>query len=310
MRVLVIHNRAAGDSDQGVDQLRDALDRAGHDAELLPLDDADAAADAARPWADAGDGVDLIAVSGGDGTVGRVFIGLAGVGYATPVTILATGTANNIARTLGIPTDEPLSWVAGWDDAERVRFHLPHASAPGFDRLCVEGVGAGMLAELLRVADRRAARGGDDVDPVEVAREVFARAEQQEMAVALDGRDVSGRYLGVHAMNVREAGPNLAIAPDADAHDGLLDLVLLGDEDREALLAHAERGDDAPPPTTVHRGRRVSLRVPTGVPVIVDDQVVALPADAELEVVSGGASLLTLVPAASQLAPLRPRLWR
>ena len=41
-------------------------------------------------------------------------------------------------------------------------------------------------------------------------------------------------------MNIREVGPELALAPSADPGDGLLDVVLIADEHRDALRAHVE----------------------------------------------------------------------
>ena len=50
-----------------------------------------------------GDFGDAVIVAGGDGTVGKVAKRLAGTDV--PLVVLPTGTANNIARSLGIGVD-------------------------------------------------------------------------------------------------------------------------------------------------------------------------------------------------------------
>jgi diacylglycerol kinase (ATP) len=54
--------------------------------------------------------------------------------------------------------------------------------------------------------------------------------------VRASGEDLSGEYLAVEAMNIREIGPRLQLAPHADPGDGLLDLVLVPAERRAELV--------------------------------------------------------------------------
>jgi diacylglycerol kinase (ATP) len=50
--------------------------------------------------------------------------------------------------------------------------------------------------------------------------------------------DLSGEYLAVEVMNIREIGPRLPLAPQADPGDGLLDLVLVPPERRAELVEY------------------------------------------------------------------------
>src|SRR5207244_757183 len=94
---------------------------------------------------------DLIAVAGGDGTVGRVAKRIAGRGV--PLTVLPMGTANNIARTLGL-ADVPVErLIAGWKHARRVRFDIGTARGPWGSSRFIEGVGLGLFAWTLPEAD-------------------------------------------------------------------------------------------------------------------------------------------------------------
>src|SRR5919197_915779 len=49
------------------------------------------------------DGYDMVIAMGGDGTLEAVMRGM--VGRKTPMGIIPTGTQNNVAKSLGVPTD-------------------------------------------------------------------------------------------------------------------------------------------------------------------------------------------------------------
>ena len=82
------------------------------------------------------------------------------------------------------------------------------------------------------------------------------------LKMALDGRDLTGDYVLLETMNIRSIGPNLCLAPDADPGDGLLDIVLVSDHEREKLTRYlTERiaGKKRSPELTVHRGRHLHI---------------------------------------------------
>ena len=71
------------------------------------------------------------------------------------------------------------------------------------------------------------------------------------------------------SQNIPFAGPNVPVAPDADPGDGLLDVVLIGEAQRKALLAYFDarmhaRSAEAPK-LPVHRGREIELVPPPDV---------------------------------------------
>jgi len=77
---------------------------------------------------------------------------------------------------------------------------------------------------------------------------VLARTRHRHWYVDADGDDLSGDYLLVMLLNTGYVGPRLALAPEADAGDGQLDLLLVRESDRQALGAYLEAlaGDDEP----------------------------------------------------------------
>lgn len=103
----IIYNPASGrhtdrrrrDLEQSVQILKEA----GIRAELIPTAGAGSATELAR--AAARNGRDLVVVCGGDGTINEVVNGLAGT--QVPLAVLPAGTANILAKELGIPWDIP-----------------------------------------------------------------------------------------------------------------------------------------------------------------------------------------------------------
>jgi diacylglycerol kinase family enzyme len=63
------------------------------------------------------------------------------VGRDVPVAVLPTGTANNIARSLGLLKRPFEELVDGWREARRVRLDVGIASGPWGQRYFVEGLG-------------------------------------------------------------------------------------------------------------------------------------------------------------------------
>src|SRR5512138_2801833 len=94
MRVTLIHNPGSGDDAQPTAESLIALIRAaGHEVAYWSSHDDDWIAALSEP-------PELIAIAGGDGTIGDVSKHL--VRRGIPTATLPVGTANNISRTLGV----------------------------------------------------------------------------------------------------------------------------------------------------------------------------------------------------------------
>jgi diacylglycerol kinase family enzyme len=173
---------------------------------------------------------------------------------------LPFGTANNIARSLGL-VDRPCGdLIEGWGGARRVKLDVGSCSGIGEPRNFIEGVGLGLFTDFL--ADRGAkdilARIEDTEQQVDTALGMLAErartASPIEVRMELDGSEVAGRYLLIEALNISHVGPNLFLAPDSVPGDGRLDVVSVAESERERLIAylHAwrhERSKEALLPT-------------------------------------------------------------
>jgi diacylglycerol kinase (ATP) len=274
MRVTLLHNPGAGDDDHAGHELREMVSAAGHGVSYASMRQAD--------WAEAlDDPGDLLVVAGGDGSVGKVLREFSRNG--APVTLLPLGSANNIARVLGMDDVDAERLVRGWEDGELRRFDVCEARAEWGSTLFVESVGGGLFGEVLRRAEGVEETDAVDVDGdekvelgVELLREVVEGLEPQRWEIEVDGEDASGDLLAVEVMNIDQLGPNLPLAPDADPGDGFLDLVCIHEQDRAGLLgylsARLRNLEPDPPELLCRRGRRIALVPPTPVVLHTDDR--------------------------------------
>lgn len=261
MRVTVVHNPRSGDDDHAGEQLIGLVSGAGHQVDYYRSTDR---------WRAALDGhPDLVAVAGGDGTVSEVATATAGRGI--PVTILPTGTANNIAGWLGLSGVPVEELVAGWTRASLQPFDIGVARGPWGTRRFLESLGVGLLAGLMSEIDVGGSTYVNRLDGrdtrIAAAREVLQRVLARSKAVScelrLDELDISGEFLLVEVLNFGTAGPNLRLAPDADGADGVLDVVLIEEHERVRIEKHLSTNGADPldaPVWRVHKVEHVTLR--------------------------------------------------
>ncbi len=290
MKALLIHHEGAGDGATSRKALVALIEEEGWKVRHLSRKEAGAKAiRSAKP--------DLIVVAGGDGTVAKVLAMLPD--RSVPVAILPTGTANNIARSVGIDGD-PEAIVAGWDMDRRRRFDVGNALCPWGCRPFAEGVGFGLFANSLRLApdvDGRAKlRAGRDA-----MRRALGDAAPMPLEIALDGEPLPDDLLFAEIMNVPLTGPRLKLAPDADAGDGRLHASGLREENRAAMRAWLAGTSEKEPPVTQWSGREVVVRG-GGVTMRIDDECCWLEPGSEVTIRLEGEPVQLLAP------PDRPAL--
>jgi diacylglycerol kinase (ATP) len=277
VRVTLIHNPGAGKRSRiDPDKLARLVREAGHEVRYQS---------ASEDWqAVLGAPADLVAVAGGDGTVSRVAKAMAG--RDTPVTVLPAGTANNIARTLGL-TQRPLEeLIQGWARARRMKLDVGIAQGPWGERRFIEGVGIGLFpARISQVDSSETIEGLERGDAVvsyalQLLKEELERCQPIAVQARLDGKDISGDYLLFEALNIPFVGPNLFLAPDSAQGDGNFDLVMVSDSERERLrqyLAHWQ--EDKPRLAVLPSVQGRSLQVEwNGFSLHLDDELCQAPA--------------------------------
>ena len=303
MRVTVVHNPDAGSGDHLGSELLARLRDAGH-APAYASTEAASLTQALRA------APDVVLAAGGDGTVGAVARLMAATTPDIPMAILPVGTANNLARALGVSgTADEI--IAGLESGAMRRLDIATVRAPWGTARFVESAGVGAFGAMLRDAERENA-GQTPASPTPNGRgsrlrRVLERARPRHRQIDADGEDLSGTYLLVLALNIAYVGPGLALAPDADAGDGQLDLLLVGEADRDALGSYLTAISAGEEPTLAIRTRRVTrLRVEwSAASGHVDDHLwpersgdaeSLLTGDARPEIDAVGSSIPVLVP--------------
>ncbi|HTR59919.1 MAG TPA: diacylglycerol kinase family protein [Casimicrobiaceae bacterium] len=255
MRVTLIYNLVAGDGAQErLRALTELARRAGHDVRARSAHDERLAEFLAEP-------ADVVAVAGGDGTIAAIAQLMQG--RDTPIAPLPIGTANNIATALGLADLSFEEQIFGWERARPVRFDVGMARGPWGSRAFIEGFGVGLLSHAMKAPHRHKEPDASMAHARLALREALERLPAVELEASLDGRDCSGRYIAVEAMNIGWIGPNLKLVARADPGDQHLDVVLVSEAQRDVLregLAAEENGDAWPRELPAVRGRRLEIR--------------------------------------------------
>jgi diacylglycerol kinase (ATP) len=270
VRISLLYNDQAGDG-VPLDRLRDAIARHGHELVRVAskTDEFDALLD---------HGPDVLAAAGGDGTIAAAARRLAR--SSVPLAILPFGTANNIAKSVGVEgsLDE---LVDRWAGGRRLSVDLGIVHAGWGTRHFVESVGSGLIpagiVEMRTKSDEEGAATTRLAEAIHRYGHVLARMKPVELNITVDDRAVSGRFLVAEVLNIASIGPNLELAA-ANPSDGLLRVVLAGEEHRTELsdyLDHRAVGREFRLALPTWDGRRITLH--GAADLHIDDRV--LPSD-------------------------------
>jgi diacylglycerol kinase family enzyme len=267
MRALLVHNPQAGSGRPSGDELLAALDAAGFSTTYCSVKSDDLDAALAQP-------ADIVIAAGGDGTVAKIARKLKD--RKTLVAILPFGTANNIARCLGISGD-PDALIKTLRGAPVARLDIGLAVGPWGSRRFVEAVGWGAIAKSV---DRENPSLPKQTR-IERGRAAFAKTvaayEARRFVFTADDEAIEDDLIFVEALNLGMTGPRMIIGPTAQPGDQLLDIVYLPAERRQEMLDWLADGpDDGPAPLTIRKARKATLRWVDG-PLRVDDQVCDAP---------------------------------
>jgi diacylglycerol kinase family enzyme len=262
MKVTLIHNPDAGSTDEScADQIANSIRAAGHSVFCQSCRSAG--------WENAlVEPADLVAVAGGDGIVGTVAKRM--IGTPAPVTILPMGTANNIASTLGLTGVATDDLIRGWARGRRIRLDMGVAQGPWGKRYFIEGLGLGLFTDVM---SKLHARHNVDLAHLNAPKEKLDSVVQimkhrldthpvYRLRLDVDGRDLSGEYILLEAMNVRCIGPNLCIVQAGPPGDGLLDVVLAAANEKDQImqfLSDRLEGAAGFPGLTVQQARQLHI---------------------------------------------------
>jgi diacylglycerol kinase family enzyme len=240
MRVTLLHNKTAGSENHAAEELEAIVRRAGHEvvATVTNHEELISSIGELSP--------ELIAIAGGDGTVSRAACALGG--YGVPLAILPLGTANNTALTLGV-LGHVDALVERWSSGRLLPFDLATVATGDTLASFSEAVGWGVFPSVM-ANTARMSWPDEPRRTLERDRSVFQAvieaSEARSYEIVVDGVSVTGKFLLVEVVNIPLIGPQLAVSPDSDPTDGLLEVVVASESERGALLELAATGRVAP----------------------------------------------------------------
>lgn len=164
--------------------------------------------------------VDLVIVGGGDGTLHLALQGLVGTGL--PLGVLPLGTANNLARTLGVPAD-PLEACDIIAQGHRRRIDLGEVNGRYFFTAASIGLSVRITEEVSSESKRR----WGPVAYVFTAIRLARRTRPFHARIIWDGGSRDARTMQIVVGNGRYYGNALPVVEDAAIDDARLDLYSL-----------------------------------------------------------------------------------
>lgn len=243
-KAMVLHNPGAGEGDTSRAELLRMLRAAGFKcsySSTKPLRwDAIEAADA-----------DFLVLAGGDGTVRKIageLLSRTVLDKKLPIGLLPIGTANNIAKTLGLYGSRA-DMIRGWHTGKVKKFDVGRIEGLSASSFFLESFGYGLFPRLMH--EMKAQKKNDIEDSkmrmqaaLELLHHLIVSAPVKKCKLSIDGRDHSGEFLLIEVMNTRSIGPNLTLAPAADPGDAAFDVVLVEEKQRSALAEYVRRKID------------------------------------------------------------------
>jgi diacylglycerol kinase (ATP) len=218
------------------------------------------------------DGIPLVIVAAGDGTIEEVASELIGSGIT--IGIVPLGTMNNLARSLGISLDIDEACAQIGMGARR-HIDVGHVSsngpAPAEHFLECAGMGLSAIGAL----------AGEGLEKhrwhllPRIVRQ-FLASKPSAVRVAIDDLVLEPHTRIVTVSNSPYSGSNLLLAPEAKMDDGLLDVIVYDRMGDPALMKHfIAAGHHDPPKLPTHRGRSIRITAEIPEPIHSDGDTVA-----------------------------------
>jgi diacylglycerol kinase family enzyme len=254
MFAVVFHNPSAGTKGFDKQSLLAALKLANIEGEYVSTKSADFEKALEQK-------ADLFVAAGGDSTIRKVIIGARE--RKVPVAIFPLGTANNVARSLGISgTPQELAEIMDLEHA--IPFDLGVARGPWGTTSFIESFGVGLLPQyLISAADEEKQLGAENLlQGRKLLQRALKKAKPTEIEITADGKALKGDFLGVEVLNIPFTGPGLPLGQRADATDRKLDIVCFEDKSRRDLMKWLDAPLESPPPVVSRRASEVQIKWP------------------------------------------------
>jgi YegS/Rv2252/BmrU family lipid kinase len=210
----------------------------------------------------------MVIVSGGDGTIENVALGL--VGSQTTLGIIPTGTRNNLARSLGIPTNNIADAVALLRQGRRLKIDVGQVRHRRTSRCFLEAGVIGLASALYPSADD--IQHGD-LGKIAEFISTLVSAAPSEIRLRVDHQQeiVTHAHMVIVA-NMPFMGANFQVAPDVVFDDRQLDVFVYSDLSKRDLIGQAMQSPATAPDARIQRfcAKTITIRTNPAMPVMAD----------------------------------------
>jgi diacylglycerol kinase (ATP) len=235
-KVILLHNPSAGNKEHTKTALINAIEKNGFDCTYFSTK--------RNGWKEFDRNTDLLAIAGGDGTVRKVIRELLDWRVDEKVftiALLPMGTANNIAKTLGIrgKTDEIIS---AWQNSPVKKFDIGKIfDVPG-EKFFLESFGYGIFPYSMEIISKQEDKNENTEKRIKkslkLLYEFILSYKPRYCKLEVNGVDHSGKFLLAEIMNIKSIGPNLILSPSGDPGDGVLEIILVPEQDKEKFARY------------------------------------------------------------------------
>lgn len=216
-RALLLVNRHSRHGQKNLSEAIDRLKSLGLELMEESIDDPMKVSDTIRNYRNQ---VDLVIVGGGDGTLNAAVDGI--VDTQLPLGVLPLGTANDLARTLSIPTSIPEACEVIASGQSR-RIDLGWVNGKYFFNVASLGLSVQITQKLTKEAKRR----WGVLAYAATAIQVVWQSRPFRAEICLNGESIQVKTVQIAVGNGRYYGGGMAVTHDATIDDQTLDLYSL-----------------------------------------------------------------------------------
>ena len=213
-------------------------------------------------------GIKLVVVAGGDGTIDSVVGAM--IGSSATLGIIPTGTRNNLAYNLGIPSTIPGA-VALLREGRRLKIDVGKMRHGRASRWFLEDATLGLLSDIYPFAD--SVQHGDLTQIGNLLSTVVSSTPSHLRMILEERKRIDMNAYMVLIANMPYIGPRFQISPDVSWNDNRLDVFVFSDMSKLDLISYAVQStggaveDDR---IKHYRVKRVNIRSDPPMPVLAD----------------------------------------
>lgn len=213
-------------------------------------------------------GIKLVVVAGGDGTIDSVVGAM--IGSSATLGIIPTGTRNNLAYNLGIPSAIPGA-VALLREGRRLKIDVGKMRYGRASRWFLEDATLGLLSDIYPFAD--SVQHGDLTQIGNLLSTVVSSTPSHLRMILEERKRIDMNAYMVLIANMPYIGPRFQISPDVSWNDNRLDVFVFSDMSKLDLISYAVQStsgaveDDR---IKHYRVKRVNIHSDPPMPVLAD----------------------------------------